>query len=165
MKIKQLTIFSLLTVLLILTSCSESPTNETVPDQPDDSEPPTLSAVIGYSPASPEVGMDVNLDATASSDDQNIGYDVSWSFTDRPAGSSAAISGSTQQNAVFTPDVAGDYIVELEISNSTENVSDSQTATITVTPVEQNTIELSGTINSDSTLVDLLQIQQSLITL
>ena len=153
--IKQFTITLLLTSLVILTSCSDSPTNDPVPDGPDNSDPPTLLAVIGYSPASPEVGMEITLDATASSDDQNIGYDVSWSFTDKPAGSSTTITGSTQQNATFTPDFAGDYIVELEISNSSENISDTETATITVTPVEQNTIELSGTISSDSTLVDL----------
>jgi hypothetical protein len=111
--------------------------------------------VIDYSPVSPEVGTQVSLDATGSQDDQNIGYDVNWSFTGKPSGSSVSITGSTQENASFTPDVAGDYIVELEISNSSENVSDSETTTITVTPAEQSAIELSGTIRTDSTLTDI----------
>ena len=149
MKIKQLTISLILISFLIFTSCSNSPTNSS------NQTAPALSAVIDYSPVSPEVGTQVSLDATGSQDDQNIGYDVNWSFTGKPSGSSVSITGSTQENASFTPDVAGDYIVELEISNSSENVSDSETTTITVTPAEQSAIELSGTIRTDSTLTDI----------
>lgn len=146
---KKLAISLILTSFLIFTSCNNSSTNAS------NQTPPTLTAVIDHSPASPEVGMQVSLDATASQDDQNIGYDVNWSFADMPSGSSISITGNTQENASFTPDVAGEYVVELEISNSSENVSDSETATITVTPVEQSAIELSGTISSDSTLTDI----------
>lgn len=148
MKVKQLTLLLILTSFLIFTSCNNSPTNT-------NNQTPALSAVIDYSPASPEVGAQVSLDATGSQDDQSIGFDVNWSFTSKPSGSSASITGSTQENASFTPDVDGDYVLELEISNASENVSDSETVSITVTPVEQSAINLSGTISSDSTLTDI----------
>lgn len=133
---------------LIFSSCSDTSTG------PNSSDP-TLEAVISYSPQSPGVGEQVTLDGTGSKDDQSIGYDTEWSFVSKPTNSTATISNTTQSTTTFTPDVAGDYVVKLQISNASESVSDEAETTISVTASDAKYVELSGSIDTDRTLEDI----------
>lgn len=152
---KLLTTLCLFSALaLTISSCSDSGTGTDPNNGGNNNTPdPTLDAVISYSPTDPQAGTAVTLDATSSSDPQSVGYDVSWTLQSKPSGSAAAISNTTQKQTDFTPDVAGDYQIKLEISNASEGISDEATATISATA--QSYKELSGTYSADTTLVDL----------
>lgn len=145
-----------LAVILTLSACSSTSTSPNNNNNNNNNPPdPTLTADIAYSPQSPEVGTKVTLDASNSTDDQNIGYDVQWSFSSKPSNSNATISSSDQVQATFTPDMPGDYKVALEISNSSEGVSDDTETTLTAKAVGPT--EISGTISQDSTLTDVFE--------
>jgi hypothetical protein len=138
----------LLLFTILLSNCKNTST-----DPGGGSEPPTLDAVITYSPQNVATGTEVTLDATESQDAQNIGYDVEWSFSSKPSNSTATISSATSPMATFTPDEAGDYVVSLTIENDSEGISDSEQATLAAMDASQ-TEEISGTISSDRTLTD-----------
>lgn len=144
------TTWLLLSVLLLLNACS-SPTDSGDDGKKD--QDPTLTADISYSPQSPEVGTSVTLDASGSTDDQSIGYTVQWSLQSKPTNSSVTIDNADQTTASFTPDVAGDYEISLEISNTSEGVSDD--TQVTITSMGSGPKELSGVIDQDSTLTDV----------
>ena len=56
--------------------------------------------------------------------------DYSWSFTSRPAGSTAALSNPTAVNPTFVADKFGTYVVQLIVNDGTVN-SAPDTVTIT----------------------------------
>jgi hypothetical protein len=72
----------------------------------------------------------VILDGSQSSDTDGDNLTYSWSFTGKPAGSTASLANSTAVNPDFTPDVAGDYIIQLIVNDGTV---DSTPASVTVT--------------------------------
>jgi len=49
-------------------------------------------------------------------------FTYAWTITERPAGSSAALSNPTSATPVFTPDVVGTYTVQLAVTDSTGGV-------------------------------------------
>ena len=53
-----------------------------------------------------------------------------WSIDSKPAGSTAILANSTTVNPSFVPDLPGDYVIRLKI---TDNASNSQTGTVTIT--------------------------------
>jgi hypothetical protein len=63
-----------------------------------------------------------------------------WTFTQRPAGSSATLSGANTVAPTFVADVAGVYIVQLIVSDSL--TSSNPPATVTITAVGPNAITL-----------------------
>jgi len=91
----------------------------------------------------------VNLDGSGSSA-QSGTLAYTWSFASVPNGSSASISNANSVNASFTPDVAGDYVITLSVTNGTSTATDQLTVTVTGAA----TIELSGSIDTDMTLSD-----------
>ncbi|NGP87000.1 hypothetical protein [Fodinibius halophilus] len=143
------TVIAVITSVFLIQGCSSSPSGSG-----KSSNPPTLDAVIDYSPTTPETNAEVTMDAGNSKDDQNIGYDIQWSLTTKPANSTVTFSNTTQSKMKFTPDVAGDYEVKLEIENSSEGVTDDATKVLSVISSE-STVELEGDINTDSTLTDI----------
>ncbi|CAG4990325.1 hypothetical protein DYBT9275_00504 [Dyadobacter sp. CECT 9275] len=80
-----------------------------------------------------EVGEVVVLDGTASEDSENEPFDYRWSFSKKPSGSTASISKPTTEKPTFVPDVAGDYELELTISNANGESSDRVLVTAAVT--------------------------------
>jgi RHS repeat-associated protein len=76
------------------------------------------------------VGDTVTLDGSGSSDPDGDALTYLWSFDTRPAGSAAAIVDPTAQNAVFTPDRGGDYVLRLVVNDAG---SDSAPDTVPVT--------------------------------
>ncbi|WP_138429521.1 hypothetical protein [Fodinibius saliphilus] len=143
------TVIAVIASVFLIQGCSSSPSGSG-----KSTNPPTLDAVIDHSPSLPETNVEVNLDAGNSKDEQNIGYDIQWSLTNKPTNSSVTLSNTTQPKIKFIPDVAGDYEVKLEIENSSKGIIDDATTTISVISSE-STIELEGDINTDSTLTDI----------
>ena len=86
----------------------------------------------------------VNLDGSNSYDDENDPLSAVWSFKSVPSNSSLTksdISGRFSQTASFTPDVTGEYVVRLYVSDGTSYTTD--TATVTVTNATSNTAPVS----------------------
>ncbi|MDY6990711.1 MAG: CARDB domain-containing protein [Thermodesulfobacteriota bacterium] len=65
------------------------------------------------------VGALVTLDGGGSDDpDENYPLTYQWAITSQPAGSTATLTGDDTVSSTFSPDVAGDYTVELVVTDS-----------------------------------------------
>jgi hypothetical protein len=62
------------------------------------------------------VGTAVDASAALSFDDDGDALSFAWSFDMRPSGSAAMLSGTSNANASFVPDVAGTYVVRVAVS-------------------------------------------------
>lgn len=96
-------------------------------DGEEENRPPTADAGINQSVFT---GAQVQLDGSGSSDPDGDNLSYSWSFTSIPGGSTAALSDPTLVNPTFTPDVDGDYVIQLVVNDGTV---DSSPASITIT--------------------------------
>lgn len=128
---------------LLLTSCFEEE-----PEPMDDEV--TLEADFSFSPETPKIGEEVTLDATASFEGSNSGFEILWEITDMPEESESTLTNSVSVETGFTPDKVGDYTVQLTLTSNDSEVTDSETAVITILP--GGFIELSGTIDTDRIL-------------
>lgn len=77
-------------------------------------------------------GATVSLDGTGSTDANADPLAFSWSMTSKPAGSQAALSGTTSASPSFTADKEGIYIVSLTVNDGTVDSSLPDTVQITV---------------------------------
>ena len=75
------------------------------------------------------LGALVTLNGTGSSDIDGNPLTYQWSFTSRPAASSATLSNPTTAQPTFTADKAGNYVVQLIVNDGTVN-SAADTVTI-----------------------------------
>lgn len=79
----------------------------------------------------------VTLNGTASSDaDAGEILTYLWSLSSVPNGSSAVLSSTTASQPTFTPDLAGDYVASLTVSDGKH--SSASAATVTVTAADPN---------------------------
>lgn len=74
----------------------------------------------------------VNLNGSASSDVDGNPLTYSWSFTNRPAGSTAALSDLTAVNPTFVADRPGTFVLQLIVNDGSVN-SAADTVVITTT--------------------------------
>lgn len=79
-----------------------------------------------------DTGATVNLDGSASRDADGDTLTYAWSFTVRPAGSTAAIAPAAAARPSFVADLPGSYIAQLVVSDGTLS-STPATTTVTVT--------------------------------
>lgn len=75
----------------------------------------------------------VTLSGSASSDANGDALTYLWSLTSIPSGSTAVLSSSSIVNPTFTPDVVGDYVVQLIVNDGQAN-SAPATVTVSLTP-------------------------------
>ena len=92
------------------------------------------------------VGQTVTLDGSASSDldipEQTLNY--TWSFSSVPTASTLTdLDDATSITPSFTPDVAGDFVIELVVN---DGIIDSPTTTVTITVTETNQAPVLGSI-------------------
>ena len=106
---------------------------------------PPLSISIN-APSTGTTGTLVNLGSAPTGGQPP--YTYSWSLASVPSGSAAALSSITDPSPTFTPDIAGDYVVGVTVTDSASSphTANSQVATITVTAPPPTTVSL--TVNS-----------------
>ena len=108
------------------------------------------------SPQSTVVGVQVNLDGSASVDADRDALTFSWTLTSKPTGSAAAINAATTAKPTLTADIAGTYTVSLIVNDGKVNsapVIVSVTAVIAnVAPVANAGAAQSVTIGTVATL-------------
>lgn len=86
-----------------------------LPDRVTITSQPPIARISG--PIFIDVGVSVVLDGTASSTLSGGGLIYSWQLTQAPAGSAAAMVMPSAAMPSFTPDVAGEYRVELVVDD------------------------------------------------
>ncbi|MFP4600975.1 MAG: PKD domain-containing protein, partial [Persicimonas sp.] len=82
-------------------------------------QPPTADAGAD---GSAQVGEEVTLDGTASSDPDSAELTYAWSFASFPGDAEPAIADADRETAGFMPMLAGEYTVELEVHDDADNV-------------------------------------------
>lgn len=115
-----------------------------------------LVAIAGADKAI-KVNEEILLDGTGSFDRNNKPFTFSWSILTKPQSSQAILSLANSQKAAFIPDVAGTYIIQLKINQSTWFAADD--IVITVSPNESTdptTIILNENISVDTKLSNVL---------
>ncbi len=84
------------------------------------------------------VGEQVTLDGTGSSDADDDPLSYAWSFSSVPAGSTAALDDATAAAPVFTPNVAGTYVVQLIVNDGkVDSAPDTVSVTVRERPVAE----------------------------
>jgi hypothetical protein len=108
-------------------------------------------------------GNEVTLDGSGSSDNDSDPITYSWSFDTQPASSSASLTNASSVNPRFTPDEAGEYIVELIVNDGMENsAADTASIQASTSGSEVDTFNGSGALtgfvtNNPSSLPDTSQ--------
>jgi len=100
------------------------------------------------------VGSTVTLNGSGSSDADRDPLTYSWTFTSKPAGSTAVLSPATAISPTFLVDLPGVYVVQLIVNDGFAN-SNPATVTITITntaPVANAGLNQSVTVGSTVTL-------------
>lgn len=129
-----------MTGMLFLNSCEEE-------EDPDPDPTVTVEADAG-SMMNAGVGEQVMLDGSGSSSSTGS-LDYMWEFSSVPSGSSASLAGATTVNATFTPDMEGDYEVQLTVS--AEGETDTDMVTVSASQAAASTVEVKDDINSNTT--------------
>ena len=99
------------------------------------------------------VGTPVTVDGTASSDPGGLPLTYVWTIVQAPAGSTAFLTTPTASIASFTPDLAGDYGLQLIVTNNAGLASAPDSVTITATHIADPPVGLSDSEEPGSVLV------------
>ncbi len=134
--------------MVLLAGCDGGP-NDPPPDRPDppetDNAAPTADLTLDTSEV--EIGTEVALDGSGSSDPDGDDLTYSWRLAAAPSGSDASLADEAGITADFTPDATGDYVVKLEVSDGEENDTDDGSL-----EAMQAVVEITENISSDRTL-------------
>lgn len=107
---------------------SDGQRNSTVDTIVVTAERPNTAPIASAGPdQAVQTGARVQLNGSASSDANGDPLTYAWRFTQRPSGSGAALTSTTVASPTFTPDLDGDFILELVVndgfvSSSPDNV-------------------------------------------
>ncbi len=100
---------------------------------------PAVMDIKASPSAAPNIGQATQLTATITDADADMtcgeppSYSYSWSFVQLPAGSTATFNAPTADDPTFTPDVPGDYIIGLVVTDPAGHKSDKKTTTVSAT--------------------------------
>lgn len=136
-------------VFLAVGGCDSGGVEEPGPGEGEDPPGSTNeapSAVAAAEPTDAEVGTQVTLDGSDSSDPDGDELSFNWSIS-VPQGSEATLSDPNTVDPTFTPDVSGDYTATLEVSDG--DATDEDEAGLTATRPAKI---IDGPILEDSTL-------------
>ena len=136
----------LLAVMAGLTSCEEK-------DKPETTPATTVTAKAGDDQTI-TLGTLVTLDASASTDSEGKTLTYNWAITTKPASSTATLTNPNQAKPTFTPDVAGEYELEVTVSNGSSSAKDK--VKITVTAPTGNNVNLNEPIEADVVLTNVV---------
>jgi PKD domain len=95
--------------------------------------PPVANA--GRNQTITAVGTLVQLNGSASYDLAGLPITYQWSFVSKPAGSNATLTGPTTATPSFVADVAGDYTLQLVVTDSLGTASSPAQVTISFSDV------------------------------
>jgi PKD repeat protein len=108
------------------------------------------------------IGTIVDLNGGASTDSDNQPLTYQWALLSKPTGSTAALSQPTSETPYFTPDLSGNYVVQLIVNDGflSSNPATVVISTTYVPPVANagpnqtvtagTTVQLSGTASTDT---------------
>ncbi len=133
--------------LMLFSACSNSPSSSN--NTGSTNNPPTNQAPSAEADADAQtidVGQQVTLDASGSSDPDGDNLSFSWNLNS-PSGSSSQLSDDQAENPTFTPDVAGDYVATVTVSDG-NGESDQDDVTIAA---ESDVVIISEDITEDET--------------
>lgn len=97
-----------------------------------------------------QVGEQVFLDGSGSTDLDGDALTFSWSFTSRPAESASTLSNSQAAQPAFTIDQAGEYVIQLTVEDG-RGAADADTVRVSTTnsaPVADAGFDQSGVVGS-----------------
>ncbi|WP_439556625.1 PKD domain-containing protein [Dyadobacter sp.] len=130
-------LLAVLSLGLLVSGCNEE---ETV-------TPSQLTARAGAD-QNVKVGEQVTIDGTGSTDSNNKPFQFRWTVAKKPAGSTVTLATPSQGKATFTPDLPGDYEVDMTIFN--ENGENTDKVLVTATIIQP--IELERDIRTKTVL-------------
>ena len=118
------------------------------PAEPEPELPPVADAGPDQSK---QVELLVTLDGSLSSDPNNDPLTYAWTITSKPVGSATVLSDPTIVNPTLTPDLVGDYNIQLIVNDGTaDSLVDSVKITATPLPPPPDTTPPTVTIVSPS---------------
>lgn len=135
--------------VLLLTGCTEDD-----PD-PDDPTQVTVETKIEATPSVPLVGEEIILDGSSTVIEPLSavsGLTYQWSIVSEPSGSTTSLANPDAIITTFTPDVDGVYELSLEVIVTANGTEVSDTEVVSLTVMNPDFIELSGTISENRTL-------------
>ena len=109
--------------------------------------PPVANAGANQTVA---VGASVKLNGAASSDANGDALTYAWFFVTRPSGSLASLTGTTTVSPGFTADVAGNYVIGLNVN---DGKASSAQSSVTVIATAANTAPVANAGPSQTVLV------------
>ena len=116
-------------VVIGLTGCGGGSSSSVEGNVPPANTAPVANAGSAQTVA---LGEEVTVSGSASSDADGDALTYAWEITSAPTNSSAALSSASTESVTFTPDVVGDYTLELVVNDGTT----SSTATEVVISAE-----------------------------
>jgi hypothetical protein len=93
------------------------------------------AANAGPDQGSKAPGSLITLNGSLSSDANNDPLTYSWSFTAKPAGSTAVLTNPTSVSPTFTVDRAGQYVAQLIVNDGTVNSTQADSVIVTTNNV------------------------------
>lgn len=91
------------------------------------------------------VGQMVQLNGSATDADGDV-LTYLWAITTMPAGSSTTVSNSNQAAAAIIPDVGGQYVLTLTVSDGKASHSDACTLTVNTLPVANAGADMTASV-------------------
>lgn len=121
-----------LMALLALAGCGGGGGGTSTPPTPPPNVAPKAVLTLAADTGTPSIGAEVALSGSGSTDPESSALTYSWALQSKPANSTVALPASTTAALKFTPDVGGNYVVRLRVTDAA-GASSEQDLTVTVT--------------------------------